>query len=410
VRRIVALAAGLAAMEVAGARAAAQVAPAPVPAAAATATAAATPAAAASPSAAADLHRIRHVFLIILENQSFATTFGPRSPAPYLARTLTAEGLLLTHYYAIGHNSLGNYIALVSGQAPNDDTQSDCLRYSDFTPAHPRFDPHGQALGHGCVYPRSVKSLPDELEAAGLTWKGYMEDMGNDPSRERRTCGHGALGEPDPLQFAAPGDQYASKHDPFVYFHSIIDDHARCDAHVVPLDELPRDLRAAHTTPNYVFVTPNLCHDGHDGPCVDGEQGGLESADEFLRRWVPVITGSPAFREDGLLIVTFDESSALGEDMAEACCHEQPLPGARFPAGLVGPGGGRIGAVALSPLIAPGTASDVPCNHYSLLATVEAIFGVPRLGYAADPELNLLPILRGSGATESSSAARAASR
>ncbi len=359
---------------------------------------------------AAPQGRIRHVFVIVLENQSFGTTFGPASPAPYLARTLTGEGLLLTRYYAIGHNSLGNYIALVSGQAPNEDTQGDCLIYSDFRPAHPRIDAHGQALGRGCVYPKSVPSLPDQLEAAGLSWKGYMEDMGNDPRRETRTCGHGGLGEPDPLELAARGDQYAAKHDPFVYFHSIIDDRARCDAHVVPLAELARDLAAERTTPNYAFITPNLCHDGHDAPCVDGEPGGLVSADEFLRHWVPIITHSAAFERDGLLIVTFDESSALGTDMAQACCHEQPLPGARFPPGLVGPGGGRIGAVALSPFITPGQSSGVPCNHYSLLATIETIFGLPRLGYAADPELNLLPVLRRSGAKAPASAARAASR
>ncbi|MGH8259894.1 MAG: alkaline phosphatase family protein, partial [Steroidobacteraceae bacterium] len=304
----------------------------------------------AAPRSRTVLHRrIGHVFLIVLENESFGTTFGPRSPAPYLAQTLTREGLLLRQYYAIGHNSLDNYIALVSGQAPNADTQGDCVRYTDFEPAHPRIDAHGQALGQGCVYPRSVESLPDQLEAAGLSWKGYMEDMGNDPRRERRTCGHGVVGRLDPLQFAARGDEYASKHDPFVYFHSIIDDAERCDAHVVPLDELPRDLAAARTTPDYVFITPGLCHDGHDRPCVDGEPGGLRSADAFLRRWVPLIKASPAFRRDGLLVVTFDESSALGPGMAAACCGEQPLPGARFPPGLVGPGGGRIGALALSP-------------------------------------------------------------
>lgn len=342
---------------------------------------------------------IRHVFLILLENQSFGTTFGPHSPAPYLAHTLTSEGLLLTQYYAIGHNSLGNYIALVSGQAPNEDTQGDCLTYADFRPASPRIDVHGQALGRGCVYPRQVRTLPDELESAGLTWKGYMEDMGNDPARETRTCGHAQVGRTDSLEFATPRDEYAAKHDPFVYFHSIIDDRARCDAHVVPLEELLRDLASARTTPNYAFITPNLCHDGHDEPCVDGEPGGLESADRFLRRWVPIITGSAAFRQDGLLIVTFDEASAIGADVAASCCNERPLPGARLPPGLVGPGGGRIGAVALSPFIRPGTVSDVPGNHYSLLRTVATIFGVDPPGYAADPELNLLPVLPRSGAT-----------
>jgi phosphatidylinositol-3-phosphatase len=353
---------------------------------------------------------IRHVFLIVLENESFDTTFGPHSPAPYLARTLASQGLLLTRYYAIGHNSLGNYVALVSGQAPNDDTQADCLRYADFSPRAPRLDAHGQAIGRGCVYPASVRTLPDQLEAAGLTWKGYMEDMGNDPRRERRTCGRPRLDEPDPLQFAARGDEYASKHDPFIYFHSIVDDAARCDAHVVPLSELARDLESEQTTPNYVFVTPNLCHDGHDVPCIDGEPGGLRSIDGFLREWVPRITSSSAFRRDGLLIVTFDEAGAQRADMAAACCHEQPLPGTRFPPGLVGPGGGRIGALLLSPLVRGGATDDTPLNHYALLRGIEAIFGLPALGYAADPALNPLPGLPRSAATAPRAAARAAGR
>src|SRR5579864_6902304 len=75
---------------------------------------------------------IRHVFVLVLENQSYGVTFGAHSPAPYLAHTLPARGALLTQYYAIGHASLGNYVALVSGQAPNIATQLDCPTYADF--------------------------------------------------------------------------------------------------------------------------------------------------------------------------------------------------------------------------------------------------------------------------------------
>ncbi len=335
---------------------------------------------------------VRHVFIIVLENQSFGAAFGPRSRAPYLARTLTQQGVLLRRYYAIGHNSLGNYIALVSGQAPNEDTQNDCWRYTEFRLAQPALDAQGQALGRGCLYPKLVRTLPDQLEAAHLTWRGYMEDMGNDPGRESRTCGHPAAESVGSLQLATPTDQYATKHDPFVYFHSIIDDPARCDAHVVPLDALPHDLAAPGTTPNYVFITPNLCHDGHDAPCADGEPGGLVSADAFLRKWVPLITSSPAFRRDGLLIVTFDESGSDWLETAAACCNEQPLPGARFPPGIYGPGGGRIGALLLSPFLPQGRTSDVPYNHYSLLRSVEQIFGLDPLGYAADPRLRTIGV------------------
>jgi phosphatidylinositol-3-phosphatase len=343
----------------------------------------------AAPVAGAALPPIRHVFLLLLENQSFRDTFGERSPAPYLARTLVAQGALLTEYYAIGHASLGNYVALVSGQAPNEATQLDCPTFADFQPSAPGLDAHGQLPGSGCVYPASVPTLPDQLEAAGLTWKAYMEDMGKDPARERPTCGHVALGRPETTSLASRSDEYAAKHNPFVYFHSIIDDQRRCDSHVVNLGQLPQDLASAATTANYVFITPNLCNDGHDAHCVDGRRGGLAAIDEFLRNWVPLIERSAAFRADGLLVITFDESDGLGAEGSGACCGEQPLPGAKYRPGFNGPGGGRVGAVVLSPFVKPGTVSAVPYNHYSLLRTVEAIFGLRPLGYAAEPQLQV---------------------
>ena len=344
---------------------------------------------AATPNLAPPLPPIRHVFLLLLENQSYSVTFGTDSPAPYLARSLPARGALLMQYYAIGHASLGNYIALVSGQAPNEATQLDCATFADFKPSAPGPDADGQLPGAGCVYPPLVKTLPDQLEAAGLTWKGYMEDMGRDPARERTTCGHVALGQPETTNQAAVSDQYAAKHDPFVYFHSIIDDAARCDAHVVNLERLPADLASIATTANYIFITPNLCNDGHDARCVDGRRGGLAAVDAFLRKWVPLIERSPAFRADGLLIITFDESDAQGPGAASACCGELPLPGAKYRPGFNGPGGGRVGAVVLSQFVTPGTVSDVPYNHYSLLRTVEAIFGLGYLGYAGASDLKV---------------------
>jgi hypothetical protein len=330
---------------------------------------------------------IRHVFVLLLENQSYAGTFGQQSAAPYLARTLAAQGALLTQYYAIGHASLGNYVALVSGQAPNEATQLDCPGFVEFSASTPGLDAHGQLPGAGCVYPQSVPTLPDQLEAAGLSWKAYLEDMGKDPTRESATCGHVPLGALETTNVAKPSDQYAAKHNPFVYFHSIIDDQARCDAHVVNLERLPQDLHSAATTANYIFITPNLCDDGHDAECVDGRRGGLFAIEVFLKTWVPLIERSPAFQADGVLIITFDESNGAGPEGSSACCAEKPLPGAKFRPGFGGPGGGRIGAVVLSRFVKPGTVSAVPYNHYSLLRTVEAIFSLPPLGYAAEPDL-----------------------
>jgi len=300
---------------------------------------------------------------------------------------LPQRGALLTHYYSIGHASLDNYLALVSGQAPNDATQLDCPIYADFRPSAAQLDAHGQLRGSGCVYPPMVKTLPDQLEAAGLTWKGYMEDMGQDPARESPTCGHVPLGRPETTSEASATDQYAAKHDPFVYFHSIIDDAARCTEHVVNLERLQQDLASVATTANYSFITPNLCNDGHDARCADGRRGGLTAIEAFLRTWVPRIERSAAFGADGLLVITFDESDAPDAEGSSACCGEQPLPGAKYRPGFGGPGGGRVGAVVLSPFVKGGSVSEVPYNHYALLRTVEAIFGLPYLGYAAEADL-----------------------
>jgi hypothetical protein len=344
----------------------------------------------ASQPSASPLPPIRHVFIIVLENQSYAATFGAHSAAPYLATTLASEGALLTQYYGIGHASLDNYLALVSGQAPNEATQLDCPDFTDFKLTVPALDAHGQAHGVGCVYPAMVRTLPGQLEAAGLTWKAYMEDMGNDPRREAATCAHVPIGARESTHIAQVGDQYAGRHNPFVYFHSIIDNRAGCDAHVVSLAHLSSDLKSSATTANYTFITPNLCNDGHDAACVDGRRGGLTAINGFLKQWVPLITHSPAFLADGMLIVTFDESDGTGDDGSSACCGELPLPGATYMPGFKGPGGGRIGAVVLSRFVKPGTVTGEPYNHYSLLRTVEQLFGLTPLGYAAEPNLKIL--------------------
>lgn len=342
-----------------------------------------------SVAAADSLPPVRHVFILMLENQSFGVTFGSNSPAPYLAKELTSQGALLTHYYGIGHWSLDNYLALISGQAPNPETQADCPTVSNFQLSRPKLDANGQALGSGCLYPPIVKTVADQLEAARLTWRGYMEDMGNNPARESATCGHMPPGAEERTGRATVTDKYAAKHDPFVYFHSIIDDQSRCDAHVVNLDKPPADLRSMDTTPNYSFITPNLCNDGHDARCVDGGLGGFAAIDAFLRKWVTLITASPAFQKDGLLIITFDESDSVGNDASAACCGERGLPGSAQLAGINGPGGGRIGAVLLSPFIEPGTVSSEPYNHYSTLRYVEDTFGLSHLGYAGQKGLKV---------------------
>lgn len=345
------------------------------------------------------LPEVRHVFVITLENEGYDATFGDPSVDPYLATTLPSQGILLKKYYGIGHYSNDNYVAMISGQPPNSDNQLDCAAsgFADFPAGDGLVD--GIQQGAGCEYPADVPTLPGQLDAAGYTWKGYMEDMGNDPTRESATCGYAGDNQPDNTLFAESGDGYAARHDPFVYFHSITDDSAECNSNVVPLGAtdgtlpagtpagvtgLATDLQSVDTTPNYSFITPNLCDDGHDYPCkneTSPSTSAVADQNAFLQTWVPLIEASPAFRQDGLLIVTFDESDLSD---SRACCGETVGPAADAGGnGQSGPGGGLIGTVMVSPFITPGSKDSTPLNHYSMLASIEDLFGFPRIGEAA---------------------------
>jgi phosphatidylinositol-3-phosphatase len=339
--------------------------------------------------------KVRHIFVILLENQPYSATFGTPSADPYLAHTLVGKGALLQNYYATGHESNDNYISLVSGQPPNPDNQGDCLGFNNLVGA--KEEPGGVEGGVGCVYPGNVQSIGAQLSTAGLSWKAYMQDMGNNPKREAAACGHPALEAKDETQKAEAGDGYATRHNPFVYFHSVIDNAEYCDAHVVALGSptgamppgalkgetgLATDLTRARNTPTFSFITPNLCADGHDAPPCTNEAGGasaLADIDTFLETWVPKITGSPAYRHGGVLEIVFDEA---GSSETEACCEEKPGPNSPMP-GVTGPGGGRVGGVLLSRFIKPGTVSKTAYNHYSSLASWESLLGLGRLADAA---------------------------
>jgi hypothetical protein len=304
-----------------------------------------------------------HVFVINLENKGYDKVWGAGSEAPYLSETLRDQGVLLAGYYGIAHHSLPNYLAQLSGQASNAMTRNDCPRYAPFNQTGAASP--DQVQGTGCVYPASVPTVAGQLSAAGKSWKGYMEDM-------KTPCQHPELGAEDDHQSAKEGEQYATRHNPFMYFEAIISS-PDCQQNVVDFNNLAGDLKSAATTPNLSYITPNLCHDGHDRPCADGSPGGLESADGWLRQHVPAILDSPAFRQDGMLVITFDE--AEGESSGPS-----GVPG--------GTAGGRVGALVLSPFTKGGSTSDTSYNHYSLLATIEDVFSLPRLGYAGAPGLN----------------------
>jgi phosphatidylinositol-3-phosphatase len=353
--------------------------------------------------------KVKHVFVVVLENKSFSTTFGGASPVPYLTQTLASEGAELSGYYGTGHVSLDNYISMLSGQAGTPQTVSDCETYADFQQTGSSVGANDQILGSGCVYPASVLTLADQMTAAKLTWKAYMGDMGNDPTRESATCGHPTLNTQDLTQVAeAPsasvpnGDMYATRHNPFMYFHSIIDA-AICQSNVVNMENnLATDLQSVSTTANFTFITPNLCDDGHDSPCANGAPGGYASINAFLTTWIPKILASPAYQADGLLFINFDESNFTagvapggGTEITFPgyfCCNEQLGPNlAPYPqttsAGTFtlvynNYGGDNTGAIVLSPFVKGGTVTTTPYNHYSMLRTIEDIFGLSHIGNA----------------------------
>lgn len=364
----------------------------------------ALPAGAAVPPAGA----IKHVIVIDLENESFASAFGSSSPAPYLATTLPSLGVLITHYYGIGHVSLPNYIAEVSGQAPTPTTQTDCL--TNFANVSPGTAVTGtSSLGQvhatsGCVYPSSVGTIATQLD--GLippdptthvaSWRAYQQDMGNDVTRDGgTTCAHPATNAAT-AWLASATDGYVDRHDPLIWFHSTLKNKAECKANIVPLgavntsgkpkssSPLVTDFANESTTPAYAFITPSVCNDGHDETCTSpsaggGHTGGLVAANAWLKAWMPIVLRSPAFTSgDTVVVVTFDEAALGGPNATASCCNEKPGPNVTK-AGGSGPGGGQVGAVVLasSRYLTPGTVDTTGSyNHYGLLRTTEDLLGI----------------------------------
>jgi phosphatidylinositol-3-phosphatase len=216
---------------------------------------------------------IKHVWIINEENESYGYTFGASGHkyAPYLTKTLVSDGALLPNYYGIGHDSLDNYIAEISGQSGNYELNEDCSIFAPFVQfGGENFDKltkYGQLSGEGCVFPTYISTIANQLTSHGLTWREYAQDMGNNAHRDGTVmtsngpaCGHPKLNAVDLTDTTGPAnDSYATRHDPFVYFRSVIANRSYCDSHVLSLKPLAADLKNAATTPNYSFITPNTC-------------------------------------------------------------------------------------------------------------------------------------------------------
>jgi phosphatidylinositol-3-phosphatase len=250
-------------------------------------------------------------FVIVLENHSFGQVIG-NPDAPYI-NGLAGRGTLFTRYFGLLHPSLPNYLAILGGSTFG--IRSDCTDCQAKDP-----------------------NLAEQLSEAGVSWRAYMEGM------------------PEPCYPGADHGSYAKRHNPFLYFPSVVSEADLCNQ-VVPAERLESDRRDG-TLPAFGWLTPDLCHDAHDCP--------LREADQYLATVVPTVL--PHLSRHGFLVLTFDEGTETD---------------------FSGPGGGRITTILAGPAVRSGARVSTTLDHYALLRTLEEAFGLPLLRAAAQaPDLS----------------------
>jgi phosphatidylinositol-3-phosphatase len=319
------------------------------------------------------LPEVKHVFVIMLGENGYEETFGEGSQSGYLAKELPAQGELLPNYFAVTAGELANQIALISGQGPTPETAAGCPNYADVTPGTE--SPEGQVEGSGCLYPATTKTLPGQMTEAGLKWRAYVEEPEDGAGQEG--CA-------------------VTPRNPFVYFHSIVDD-SKCAQSDVGLPQLSKDLQGnGEKFPALAYILPNDCHKGDEESCPEGTSTGLAASEEFLKAVVPSIQESFAYKDGGLIAITSAQAPQQGENAdSSGCCISPDYPNTpedesqAVSTGAVKEtgGGGQVGMLLLSPLIEPGSTSETYFNHFSLLATIEELFGLEKIGYAAEPAI-----------------------
>ncbi len=315
--------------------------------------------------------RVKHVFVISLSSPGYDKAFGAQSEMPYLANTLRPQGELLSNYSLLTDQGLPNYIAMVGGQAPNALTSANCATYTEY-PGNVQPDKNGNVSGDGCIYPAQAINVADQLFSARFSWGAYMEDMGKPepvaqgetaPANPLQNCVRPDVGSADPTQDVRKADAstgyagsgYAVRHNPFAYFHSLLD-LGSCTQRDVPLDRF--DGALASGTPNLSFVSPNLCNTGEPTECDDDvKDPGPAQADKFLSTWVPKILASSAYQRDGVIVITFGEAT----------------PGVN---------GAPVGTLLLSKFLRPGSTNGGAFNPYSIFRSVEDLFGLQHLAAA----------------------------
>jgi len=286
---------------------------------------------------------IQHVFLISLASPGYEAAFGTTSQMPYLAGTLRPQGVLLTNYSLLDTAALPNRIAAISGQAPTADTKADCPDYEK------------------CLLPVETLTLADQFGTARFTWHAYLEDMA-DAEGKPGNCVHP---EPDATEAPATGG-YSAKLNPFVYFHSLLD-LGDCASNDVPASGLAKDLKKKpDAVANFNYLAPDLCNSGFRGQCPEGSPDGAAAADAWMEKTAGEILASPAYKKDGLLIVSFGAADpAAAEELAAVGA--DPL---------------KVGALLVSPLLTAGGTDGAVYDPYSLLRSVDELFGLSPLGEA----------------------------
>jgi hypothetical protein len=198
------------------------------------------------------LPKVGHVFEIALSTGSYAAAFGHGSAAPYL-RSLAAKGTLLSGYASLGRGELADDLAMVSGQAPNADTSAGCTKYVEF-PQKVVANSHGMVPGRGCVYPETALTIGDQVSAKGHEWKAYVADMGT------ATCTHPNSDAVDDAALPGTDPGYDTHHNPFIYFHSLLD-LGDCSSDDQDLSHLTAALARTSKTATFSFIAPDACAD-----------------------------------------------------------------------------------------------------------------------------------------------------
>ena len=277
---------------------------------------------------------VKHVFMIVLSDRGINQSFN--SSSGYLSGALRRQGELIDNYYAVAGSPLANEIALVSGQGPTVETATDCPKFTRIN--HAGKGPRGQVIGIGCDYPASTKTLAGELTSAGDTWKAYVEGV---PSSAKTACRVPKAGSKVP-QTAASKNAYLAWHNPFLYFGSLTGGSA-CHKDEVGLGQLKTDLKSDSSTPTLAYIIPAPCSNGSEAPCKPNAKPGLAGANQFLKTVVPEIKKSPAYKDGGMIAITFDQAPQTGEyaDPSACCSSPATYPNLRgLPAGtpVVPPG------------------------------------------------------------------------